>query len=314
MAPPPPAEPKKKRRGWVVALVVIGILVLLSCCCAGSVFGWLAYRQNQARETLKSSVLVMSHVEAALKPVDGFVKSGFADPGAEALAGAVDGVRSAQKEAAAMKPRLTDAIGTLSGNEKAAGQKWAALLDVEIGALDQAAGILSVMGKAQPAFAPAARGWRAIQAERDFVKKSNHEWNKHTKAGVRLSDSYLSKAMASCIAAQTAYAQAKTAFPDGDFATYISYAKQRLPNLELSLKINSLWLGGNLSGANALIDKYNTQSSSLTKLLNAMDAPQATRPVTDGIGRALGTGLDDYKKSRAQAMGLADTIQNLTKV
>jgi hypothetical protein len=285
----------------VVLVLVVGVAI--------AVPWWMSYRAKRAQDAVLGAVATSHEAEAALLPVDAFVKAGFAKLESLGVDSASRGVDVAQAKVKDARSALKGALGGLSGKEKALGEKANTLLDTEAAGLTAAGHVLEAARKGQSAVGPASTGWTAITDERALVAAADAARAQNTPASIRKSTALLNQALAKANDAQQAYADAAAAFPQGTFKPYQTYARFTIAGLKLALLANDAMLAGGQSAP--ILAKYRSQAGAAEKAYKTTRAPQATTPVTDGIRLNAFKYVADYLYARSRASVLVREIDSM---
>lgn len=313
---PQPPGSAPRRRKWLVIGAVGAVAVLLVCCLAAAgAWGYFAYRRGAATGDVRQAFAKVAVAEGALEPIDAMLDKDFAgveDIDLDDLERRVD---AAVAEVAPWTQRVESARGALQGDAKTVAERTAALLDLEMDALGHAKTIIGAARRGSAAARTAKRGWKDVVEERELVGRGVTAYNKHTEAGARQSAVLFRRALAKARAARSEYSAAATAFPEADFSKHLEYARRRIAQIQVGLRMNDTYIAGDRDDANDLASTFNATGQALRTLLNGLQSPRDTRPVSDGIRAAAGEAPTSYSdarsRARLEAAALGSVIEGL---
>ncbi|MFA5844674.1 MAG: hypothetical protein WC971_07580 [Coriobacteriia bacterium] len=296
-----------RRGGKVVLIVVIAVLLLL-CACAGVGVAFLAPvfgKQAAAEKKVEQAIDLMTSSEPVVTEVDAIVQAEVTPELAQRAKAAGARIEPALEDLKEAKGLVEEAKPDLSDDEAKTAAAVLGVVSARVDMLTAGKVLVSANEKAALALGPARQGWDYVLAAEKLVSKADDKYNLHTNTGVAASSILTVQAREKLAIAKKRFQMATAAFPEAGFGAFITYCDRKIAVLVTSKQIDTLWLAGNKTAANRLIDKYNVQEKQVEALYKALpDGPtDVVAAAFDGLTK---DATEAYKAAR-EAATAADT-------
>lgn len=294
--PGPDASPKKLTV-VIIAIAVIAIAAL-------GVAGWMYYKttstQRAAIEQLEEATALVRGADEVVLALDAIVQAEVASVTTTQVAEVTDAVPGAADGLEQAIERIDACVEDLPESEIAYTRALRDAASSRLDMLAQADPILEANGKAAAALRSATDAWALVLEADELSRKAVAEYNKLTSESVTRSTELTKQSTAKTTEAKELFSQAATAFPEADFAPYLTYVDKKLAALALSKQADELFLGGKPAEANALGDKFNAAERELAALAAKLPASPAV-PIAEAYESLAGKATKLYFQARAQA-------------
>lgn len=309
----PAPTSRARRRGdgdnrgvWIgIAIVGVAVLALL----AYMAYGTINARMAAAKKYDDARVLI-EDADSTVVQVDVVVRSRITTPGlsedasaaAQRIAPARQGLEQATELLEAGQEDRTD-------DEQEQAVLLKATAAARLAMLAEAEKILPLNVKAADALAPASAGWAAVLEAKRLSDSAVASYNKLTKPGVTRSNQLNKQAATKLAAAKKSFQAAEKAFPEADFAPYLTYIETRLRLNKLSQQSDIAWLKGDPAGANAVIKTYNAEDKKAVEQAKKLPvSPDAV--IAAAYEATAGAATDAYNAAREAALKADEALRD----
>lgn len=297
------------RDGWRVwiGIAVVGVAVLALL--AYLAYGTISARMAAAKKYDDARVLI-EDADSTVVQVDVVIRSRITTPGlSEEASAAARRIADARHELERATRLLEAGQEDRTDDEQEQAGLLKATAAARLAMLAEAEKLLPLNIQAAGALAPANAGWTALLEAKRLSDSAVASYNKLTKAGVTRSNRLNKQAAVKLAAAKSSFEEAEKAFPEADFAPYLTYVEMRLRLNKLSQQSDLAWLKGDPAAANAVIKTYNTEDKKAVEQAKRLPAsPEAV--IAAAYEAAAGAATDAYNAARAAALKADEALRD----
>ncbi|GAB4279389.1 MAG: hypothetical protein Kow0056_12480 [Coriobacteriia bacterium] len=285
----------------IVAIFVVAVLGTVAAVACNTLSARLA-----ARADLERALELVREADDTVLAVDDIVFSEITP----ALAGAA---REASEQVPAAREDIVEAVELIEGSysdldeeDRAVADALRTSADSRLAMLNEAPLLLSVNASAAVALDHAQDAMDAMLAAEELADKAVDKYNLQTKEGVTASKELLNQATEKLDEAKKGFKAAEEAFPEADMGPFIRYINAKKDLVKKSIRIDDLWLAGDLAEANDLVDEYNKQDKEVADLGEKLPESEVV-PIREAYDDLTSEALDRYLAAR-DAAARSDTL------
>lgn len=301
-------ERRRARRPWGV-WVIVGAVVLTAAG-AGAFVGLrgLAARAD-ALTKLQRGLELLREADPAVVRMDEVIGGDISSGTVAAAVEAEAGLASARRQLEEAARLLAAARGGVPAGDRELAEAARLAANARASLLKKGAPLLAVNTKAALALKPASESWQMMLDSQRLADGAVAQYNLHTEAGVRKSDTLAAQATEKLKAARALMSEAASAFPEAGLGVHLAYADSELAALAKAKAVNAAWLKGDKVKANELLREFNRLESKASGLGRKLEAPSAA--ISKAYDLLVIDLLPAYSEARTAATAADEALNSL---